>query len=168
MQQELELNHKIFTSYSSLSRILYMNGEFKIGRKKRKKHRKKRTPKPMIGMMIHQDGSTHNWIESDDRKYDLIITMDDANSEVYSAFLCDEEGTFSSFRGIKDVIDQKGLFNSFYVDRGSHYGHTSKAGNKIDLSKPTQVARALKQLGIHIIYSNCPQGRGRSERMFRT
>lgn len=88
LQQELELNHKIFTSYSSLSRILYMNGEFKIGRKKRKKHRKKRTPKPMVGMMIHQDGSTHNWFESDENQYDLIITMDDANNEIYSAFIC--------------------------------------------------------------------------------
>jgi transposase len=168
LQYELDLSHKLRTSYSSLRRILYMNGMFKIGRKPRKKHRKRRKPRPMTGMMIHQDGSTHNWLPDTDIQHDLIITMDDANNEVYSAFLCDEEGTFSSFRGISDVIKQKGLFNTFYVDRGSHYGYTPKAGGNVDLSRPTQVARALKQLGTHVIYSKCPQGRGRGERLFRT
>ena len=100
--------------------------------------------------------------------YDLIITMDDANNEIYSAFLCEEEGTQSSFKGIMDVINKKGIFSVFYVDRGSHYGYTNKAGDRVDITKPTQVARALKQLGIHIIYAKSPQARGRSERMFRT
>jgi len=140
----------------------------KIGRKPKKQHRKKRERRPMTGMMIHQDGSTHNWLPDTDYKHDLIITMDDANSEIYSAFLCDEEGTQSSFKGVKDVIESKGLFSAFYVDRGSHYGHTKESGKGIDLNNPTQFSRALKQIGIHIIYSKCPQGRGRSERMFRT
>ena len=138
----------------------------KIGRKPRNKHRKRRARRPMVGMMIHQDGSTHNWLPGTTQKHDLIVTMDDATSEVYSAFLCDQEGTQSSFKGVIDVIESKGLFSTLYVDRGSHYGNTKEAGQGIDLSNPTQFARGLKQLGIHIIYSKCPQGRGRGERMF--
>lgn len=166
--EELISYHKLQESYSSLRRILLMHGMMKIGRKPRRKHRKKRERRPMIGMMIHQDGSTHNWLPCSREKHDLIVTMDDATSEVYSAFLCNEEGTQSSFRGVIDVIESKGLFSTLYVDRGSHYGHTKESGQGIDLNNPTQFSRALKQLGIHIIYSKCPQGRGRSERMFST
>jgi transposase len=168
LQEELLLNHKLQESYSSLRRILMMHGMMKIGRNPRKQHRKRRARRPMIGMMIHQDGSTHNWLPGTRTKHDLIVTMDDATSEVYSAFLCDEEGTQSSFKGVIDVIESKGLFSTLYVDRGSHYGHTKEAGQGIDLNNPTQFSRGLKQLGIHMIYSKCPQGRGRGERMFAT
>tara|TARA_B100000586_G_scaffold261503_1_gene228831 strand:- start:66 stop:1304 length:1239 start_codon:yes stop_codon:yes gene_type:complete len=166
--EEASIYDKYGVSYSWLRSQFNYHGTFKIGKKHKKKHRKKRERRPMVGMMIHQDGSTHKWFDGDDNYYDLIITMDDANNEIYSAFLCNEEGTQSSFRGIMDVINNKGVFSVFYVDRGAHYGHTNKAGDKVDLSKPTQVARALKQLGIHIIYAKSPQARGRSERMFRT
>src|SRR6266511_3405646 len=74
--------------------------------------------------------------------------MDDATSEVYSAFLVDEEGTMSTFAALCEVIAAKGLFSSLYTDRGSHYFQTPKAGGPVDKSKPTQVGRALSQLGI--------------------
>jgi hypothetical protein len=69
-------------------------------------------------MMLHQDGSTHQWREG--IYWNLIVTMDDADSELYSAFFVEEEGTWSSMRGVKEVIDQHGLFYSLYTDRGSH------------------------------------------------
>ena len=47
-------------------------------------------------------------------------------------FFCDEEGTQSSFKGVKDVIEAKGLFCSLYTDRASHYRHTPEAGGKAD------------------------------------
>jgi transposase len=68
----------------------------------RGKHRKKRDPSPLPGMMIHQDGSTHEWIAG--RKWDLIVTMDDATNEHYDMFFVEQEGTASSFRGIKTVL----------------------------------------------------------------
>lgn len=134
--------------------------------KKRGIHRKKRPRSPMPGMMLHQDGSTHNWIEG--HSWDLIVTMDDANNEIYSAFFVEEEGTFSSFIGVKEVIEKEGLFCSLYTDRGSHYWLTPKVGGKVDKTHLTQFRRAMNQLGINMIPSYSPEARGRSERMFRT
>jgi transposase len=134
---------------------------------KRSVHRKKRVRKPLPGMMLFQDGSTHAWLQGR-APLDLIVTMDDATGEIYSAFLVEEEGTLSSFRGLREVIACKGLFGSLYTDRGSHYFLTPKAGEAVDKDQPTQVGRALKQLGIGHIPSYSPQGRGRMERVFGT
>jgi transposase len=135
---------------------------------KRSAHRKKRPRRPMVGMMLHQDASTHAWLPGVDRQDDLVVTMDDATSAIYSAFLVDEEGTASSLRGLREVIARHGLFCSLYTDRGSHYFYTPKAGEKVSRIQPTQVGRALAQLGIEHIAAYSPEARGRSERAFRT
>lgn len=134
--------------------------------KKRGKHRKRREPFPLPGMMLHQDGSQHEWVEG--KKWDLIITMDDATNEHYSMFFVEEEGTMSSFKGIKEVISKKGLFSSLYTDRGSHYWHTPESGGKVDKNNPTQFGRAMRHLGIEMIPAYSPEARGRSERAFGT
>lgn len=135
---------------------------------KRSAHRRKRPRRPMVGMMLHQDASTHAWLPGVDRRDDLVVTMDDATSAIYSAFLVDEEGTASSFRGLREVVERHGLFCALYTDRGSHYFHTPEAGGKVSRTQPTQVGRALAQLGIEHIAAYSPQARGRSERAFRT
>jgi hypothetical protein len=117
-------------------------------------------------MMIHQDGSTHEWVIG--HKWDLIVTMDDATGEHYSMFFVEEEGTASSFAGVRDVIAARGLFSSFYSDRGSHYWHTPQADGKVDRETLTQFGRAMKHLGIDMIAAYSPQARGRSERAFGT
>jgi len=129
-------------------------------------HRLRRPRRPMRGMMLHQDGSRHLWFG--DTPCDLIVTMDDATSEITSAFFCAEEGTMSSFIGIGETIARHGLFCSLYTDRGSHYFHTPEAGGKVDKRRLTEVGRALKQLGITHIPAYSPEARGRSERMFAT
>ena len=134
---------------------------------KRGVHRRRRPRKPCVGMMLHQDGSRHEWLAGQ-AACDLIVTMDDATSEIYSAFLVEEEGTASTFRALKQVFTDKGLPSSLYTDRGSHYFHTPEAGGKVDKSNPTQVGRALHQLGIEHIAAYSPQARGRSERAFGT
>jgi hypothetical protein len=98
----------------------------------------------------------------------LIVTLNDATGEIYSAFQVEEEGTLSSFLRVAEVIAQYGLFNSLYTDRGSHYWHTEKAGGKVDKVNFTQFGRAMAQLGIEMIAAYSPQARGRSERAFRT
>lgn len=133
---------------------------------KRGVHRKKRERVPLPGMMIHQDGSKHEWVPG--KLWDLIVTMDDATNEHYSMFFCDEEGTASSFQGVMDVIKFRGLFCSLYTDRGSHYWFTAEAGGKVDKSRPTQFGRAMSQLGIGMIPAYSPEARGRSERAFGT
>lgn len=130
------------------------------------KHRRHRARAPLPGMRIHQDGSTHLWIPG--TYWDLIVTMDDATNEHYSMFFVEQEGTLSSFRGVEEVIHKKGLFCSFYSDRGSHYWHTAEAGGKVDKSHLTQFGRAMQQLGIEMIAAYSPEARGRSERAFRT
>jgi hypothetical protein len=135
---------------------------------KRSAHRKKRPRRPMVGMMLHQDASRFAWLPGDQRHYDLVVTLDDATSAVYSAFLVAEEGTASSFRALAEVIARYGLFCELYTDRGSHYFHTPKAGEPVSKTAQTQVGRALAQLGIRHIAAYSPEARGRSERAFRT
>jgi len=129
-------------------------------------HRKRRERAPLPGMMIHQDGSRHEWVPG--QEWDLIVTMDDATNEHYSMFFVPEEGTRSSFRGIREVFLKRGIFCSLYTDRGSHYWYTPKEGGKVDKNNPTQFGRAMKQLGIEMIPAYSPEARGRSERMFGT
>lgn len=134
----------------------------------RSAHRKKRPRRPMVGMMSHQDASTHAWLPGEVGKHDLVVTMDDATSAIYSAFLVDQEGTASSLRGVRDVVAKHGLFCSLYTDRGSHYFETPVAGARVSKTVLTQFGRALKQLGIEHIAAYSPQARGRSERVFST
>jgi transposase len=133
---------------------------------KRGAHRKRRERSPLPGMMVHQDGSTHEWVPG--QHWDLIVTMDDATNEHYSMFFVDEEGTQSSFRGVREVIETRGLFSAFYSDRGSHYWTTPEAGGKVDKVNLTQFGRAMKHLGIDMIAAYSPEARGRSERAFAT
>jgi transposase len=152
-------------SYSWVKKELQSAGLAPRG-KKAGVHRKRREPAPLPGMMLHQDGSDHEWVEG--KRWDLIVTMDDATNEHYSMFFVEEEGTASSFRGIRDVITKRGLFSSLYTDRGSHYWHTPEAGGKVDKENPTQFGRAMRHLGIEMIPAYSPEARGRSERAFKT
>lgn len=159
------LQHHGSRSYNWVRRSLQCQGVILVGRKKGQ-HRRRRERKPMRGMMIHQDASTHEWVEG--KVWDLVVTMDDATSEIYSAFFTNEEGTWSSFLGVRETIEAHGLFCSFYSDRAHHYWHTRQAGGKVDKQRLTQFGRAMKQLGIEMIPAYSPEARGRSERMFRT
>jgi hypothetical protein len=135
--------------------------------KRRGAHRRKRERKPCEGMMLHQDGSRHGWLAGQ-APLDLIVTMDDATSTIYSALLVEEEGTASTFCGLLEVFVAHGLPCALYTDRGSHYFHTDKAGEAVDKDRLTQVGRALDRLGIEHIAAYSPEARGRSERMFGT
>jgi hypothetical protein len=135
--------------------------------KRRGAHRRKRERKPFEGMMLHQDGSRSVWLAGQPA-VDLIVTMDDATSKVYSAFLVEEEGTASTFRALLEVFTGHGLPSSLYTDRGSHYFYTPEADGPVDKSRLTQVGRALAHLGIEHIAAYSPEARGRGERMFGT
>jgi transposase len=135
--------------------------------KRRGAHRRKRPRKPCEGMMLHQDGSRFAWLAGEP-ELDLIVTMDDATSVIYSAFLVKEEGTASSLHGLLETMTEKGLPSSLYTDRGSHYFNTPKAGEEVDKDRLTQVGRALDRLGVEHIPAYSPEARGRSERMFET
>jgi Integrase core domain. len=152
-------------SYTWVKNTLQSGGLVRTGKKKGA-HRKRRDPSPLPGMMLHQDGSAHAWVPG--KKWDLIVTMDDATGEHYSMFFVQEEGTSSSFQGVREVILQRGLFSSLYTDRGSHYWYTPEAGARVSKGQLTQFGRAMRQLGIEMIAAYSPQARGRSERAFGT
>ena len=164
--EKLVADHGCKRSYNWVRLTLQAYGRRRAA-PRRGAHRRKRPRRALPGMMVHQDGSRHEWLPGQPA-LDLIVTMDDATSEIYSAFFVDEEGTMSSFRALFEVIGQRGLFCSLYADRASHYWHTPEAGGKVDRDNPTQVGRALQRLGIELIAAYSPEARGRSERMFGT
>ncbi len=164
--EHLVAEHKFSWSYTWTKTFLQSKGLLEKA-KRRGAHRRKRPRRPMPGMMLHQDGSRHAWLQGQPA-LDLIVTLDDATGAIYSAFLVEEEGTASTFRALKETFGAHGLPMSLYTDRGAHYFHTPEAGGKIDRKRPTQVGRALEQLGVEHIGAYSPQARGRSERAFQT
>jgi transposase len=156
----------IALSYSWVKQALQGAG-LVARRKKRGAHRRRRPRRPLPGMLLHIDGSKHRWFQ-DDRFYDLLVILDDATSEIYYAQLVEEESTRTVMTALREVIERKGLFCALYSDRASHFFVTPKAGEPVDKSRLTQVGRALKELGVHMIPAYSPQARGRSERSFGT
>jgi len=164
--EHLVRDHRFSWGYTWTKLFLQSKGLL-VRARTRGAHRRKRPRRPLPGMMLHQDGSRHEWLAGLDAM-DLIVTMDDATSEIYSAFLLPEEGTASTFRALLEVFGAHGLPLSLYTDRGSHYFHTPEAGGRVDRTRPTQVGRALAHLGVEHIAAYSPEARGRSERLFHT
>jgi transposase len=164
--EHLVKEHNFSWGYTWTKTFLYSKGLLEKA-KRRGAHRRKRERRPLPGMMLHQDGSMHVWL-ADQPALDLIVTLDDATSAIYSAFLIEEEGTASTFRALTEVFGSHGLPMSLYTDRGAHYFYTPTAGGEVDRSRPTQVGRALERLGVEHIAAYSPQARGRSERVFHT
>src|SRR3984893_11884647 len=164
--EKLQAEHGIELSYTWVKQALQGAGLVARGRK-RGAHRKRRERRPLPGMLLHIDGSRHQWFQ-DERWYDLIVILDDATSEIYYAQLVEEESTATVMAGLKEVIERKGVFCALYSDRGSHFWLTPKVGGKVDPHRLTQVGRALRELGIQMIPAYSPQARGRSERNFGT
>jgi transposase len=165
--EKLKTEHQIPLSYTWVKTALQTAGLVKRNTK-RGPHRKKRPRRPITGMMLHVDGGRHRWIPGLDQYQDLIVIFDDATSEAYDVQLVDEESTVTVMAALKRVVEQRGLFCSLYSDRGSHMAWTPKAGEPVDPQRPTQIGRALKQLGIDLILAYSPQARGRCERLFGT
>ena len=164
--EKLQSEHGIELSYTWVKQALQGAGLVARGRK-RGVHRKRRERRPLPGMLLHIDGSRHQWFQ-DERWYDLIVILDDATSEIYYAQLVEEESTVTVMAGLRDVVERKGVFCALYSDRGSHFWLTPKVGGKVDKQRRTQVGRALHELGIEMIPAYSPQARGRSERSFGT
>lgn len=164
--EKLRDREGIRLSYSWVKQALQGAG-LVVRRRKRGPHRRRRPRRPLPGMLLHIDGSTHRWFQ-DDRSYDLIAVLDDASSEIYYAQLVEEESTLTTMAAFHEVIEQQGLFCASYSDRASHFFVTPKAGEKVDPHRLTQLGRALKELGVHMMAAYSPQARGRSERNFGT
>jgi transposase/broad specificity phosphatase PhoE len=164
--QKLESEHGIQLSYTWVKQTLQGAGLVKKA-PKRGCHRRRRPRRPLPGMLLHLDGSHHQWFQ-DDRWHDLIVVLDDATSEIYYAQLVDDESTKTVMAALKQVVEDQGWFCALYSDRAGHFFVTPKAGEAVDRRQLTQVGRALRDLDIQMIPAYSPQARGRSERSFRT
>ena len=161
-------NHGIRRGYTFVKTALQTAGLVAKTRV-RGKHRKRRPRKPLVGMMLHLDGSSHPWIpDLSDTFFDLIVLMDDANNKIYDMELFDEEGTLECMSTLKNCVWEYGIFCSLYTDRGSHFFFTPKAGERVNEHNLTQIGRALTELGITPIPAYSPEARGRGERMNET
>src|SRR5215471_4133420 len=164
--EKLREQHAIDLSYTWVKTVLQGAG-LVARQRQRGVHRKRRARRPLPGMLLHIDGSHHQWFQ-DERWYDLLVILDDATGEIYYAQLVEAESTRSVLAAIREVVERKGCFCSLYSDRASHFFRTPKAGEPVDTRQRTQVGRALKELGIEPIPAYSPQARGRSERNFGT
>lgn len=165
-REKLVEKHGLKYSYTFIRKLLQTAGLIILS-KPRKIHRKRRDRKPMVGMMLHIDGSPHAWLGG--RKlYDLLVLMDDATNEIYEMELVEEESTMSCMKLLRRCVEKRGIFCSLYSDRASHFFFTPSRGDKVQKGHFTQIGRALNELNIQMIPSYSPQARGRSERMNAT
>ena len=102
--EKLGEEHQIGLSYTSVKQGLQAAGLVKR-KAKRSVHRKRRERRPLPGMMLHIDGSDHQWFQ-DERRHDLIVILDDATSEIYYAQLAEEETHATVMAGLRAVIEQ--------------------------------------------------------------
>jgi len=164
--EKLREEHGLLYSYTCIKRLLQGAG-LVIRARQRGPHRRKRERRPMTGMLLHIDGSTHRWLGGE-QWHDLIVVLDDASSEIYYAQLVEQESTMTVLAALRAVVEQRGIFCALYSDRGSHFWQTPKEGEIVDRQRLTQVGRAMRDLGIEMIPAYSPQARGRSERNFGT
>jgi len=158
--------HKLELSYT-WTRLVLQEAGLAPREPGRGKYRRKRERRPMTGMMMHLDGSTHEWIAGLPPQ-DLIVMLDDADGRILYGRFVPQEGTMSTLAALKHVLVRYGRFCEFYTDRGSHFCTTSEAEAGPDEVQNGQVPRVLKVLGIRQILARSPEARGRSERAFGT
>jgi len=161
--EKLLTEHNIKISYNWV-RLALQGAGLMQAKPRASTHRLRRPRKPVIGMMLHMDGSPFDWLGTGE-ELDIIAISDDANNEVYDMALVDEEDAASCMAMVKNVVEENGIFCSLYTDRASHFFLTKKAGDDVVKDHSTQLARALKELNIQPIPSYSPQARGRSERL---
>jgi hypothetical protein len=164
--EHLTEKHGIAVSYT-FTRVVLQEAGITEKEPGRGQYRRRRERRPMVGMLIHLDGSTHQWIAGLPAQ-DLIVALDDADGRILYAEFFAQEGTLSTFQALGYIVRRYGRFCELYTDRGSHFCRTAKAGEAPAEEQNGQVAQALRALGIRHILARSPQARGRSERAFAT
>jgi len=164
--EQLLGKHQLRISYTWTKQLLQAAGLAERA-SSRGKYRRKRERRPMRGMMLHLDGSTHEWVRGQPMR-DLILMLDDADGRALWGKFVEQEGTMSTLEAIDAVVRKHGRFGELYTDRGSHFCRTSRAGEGPDERQEGHVSRALRALGISQVLARSPQARGRSERAFGT
>ncbi|MDP2702370.1 MAG: ISNCY family transposase, partial [Candidatus Rokubacteria bacterium] len=173
LQEELEEGHSIKLSRRSVSRILTAAGLRSPRQRRARKHRAHRPPMPRAGMMLQVDGSRHDWLEGRGPQLVLIGAVDDATGELVHALFGEQEDAAGYLTLLRETVRKRGVPLSWYSDRHSIFQRNGKepwtlAEELAGRREPTQVARALEELGINLILAGSPQAKGRVERCWGT
>ncbi len=155
--EELLKNHSIAVDHETVRR--WMREKFiTTSLRKKRPHRKRRERRSAYGEMIQFDGSHHDWFEGRGAECCLYVCVDDATGKVHLRF-GRTENTVDAMLTIWEYVNRNGIPRSIYLDRFSAYYAKEKL---------TDFARAMKELGVEIIYAKSPQGKGRVENRNRT
>ena len=168
MTEYLNGEEGIKVSRESVRQILLKKGSY-VKKKKYPKHRQWREPSSREGQMVQFDTSDHDWLEGRGPRLYLIGGVDDATSKVPGAKFVLSDGVKQNMGVFRDIVRRRGIPLSVYVDRGSNFKTTRHQSMEYQLKgeyPDTQFARALRELGIRIIYAHSPQAKGRIERKF--
>lgn len=172
-QELIEEHENLSLSNSSVYRILASNGFVSPKKHTRKNLHHRRKRKPRKGMLVVADASPHHWF-FDDREVSLHGAIDDATGEILALFFTPNECLQGYFEVVRSIVNNYDCPLAFYVDKHTIF-RSPKAG-KLTLEdelaglkvKDTQFGRAMRELGINLIYANSPQAKGRIERLWNT
>src|SRR6201981_55341 len=163
--EQVTEKHGVKVSYNWL-RLMLQEAGVVAKEPARGKYRRQRERRPMVGMLIHLDASTHECMAGLPRQ-DLVVALDDADGCILYARFFPQEGTASTFAALESVVRNHGRSCELYTDRGSHFCQSGPSGEVAE-EQNGQVSQALRALGIRQILAYSPQARGRSERAFGT
>jgi hypothetical protein len=152
-------NENLNLSTSFIYRVARKNNLIKSPKRRVRRSYRPRERMPQEGMLIQFDGSDHVWFG--DHRSDLIAAIDDATGEIKAAEFFYGEKSIHSLKVIKEVVDNNGVPEAFYMDQAGIYG-------KLDKDFDSQISRAFNQVNIRLILASSPQAKGRVERLFRT
>lgn len=176
------VNHRHFTellaereglrlSHPTVHRILRAAGLPSPRRRRPPRHRRRRERMPQAGMLVQLDGSDHDWLERRGPRLVLLAAIDDATGTVLAAIFRDEEDAHGYLALLQMLAHRHGLPVAVYSDRHGIFRRRPQqpltlAEQLAGKPAPTQVARALSELGIRWIPARSPQAKGRIERLF--
>jgi len=127
-----------------------------------------------FGELVQWDTSEHDWLEGRGERLYLIAMIDDATSRLFARFVR-SDSTEENMKLLWDYLEKFGRPVAFYTDKASMF-HTTEKRKRDEPGKekdpvelpPTQIGRALRELGITWIAAHSPQAKGRVERNFET
>ncbi len=172
MWEKLKHKEGIRIGRETLRCILRQAGIGAVRRHRSPKHRKRRERRPQEGLMLIFDGSPHDWLEGRGPKLNLVGAIDDATGKIPWGSFEDAETTEGYLGLVAEITRRKGIPASVYADRHSIFVTTRKSWTLEEELQgcrlPTQVGRALQQLGVSLILARSPQAKGRVERLWQT
>jgi Integrase core domain len=173
LAEKLRDEENLVVSRETVRRILRAAKLASPQKRRPRQYRSRRSPRPRFGMMALTDASRHDWLEGRGPVLTLIGFQDDATGQILAAhFQLEAENTLGYLRALDAMIAAHGVPLSLYRDRHSIFQrndpHWTLAEQLAGQQSPTQLGRALEELGIQQIPAYSPQAKGRIERAWRT